>query len=97
MTPSIADIQARVARFYGLPHPDAMKGPIRSRKHAWPRQVAMYLSRSLTDKSYPNIGLRFGGRDHTTVIHAFHAVEKRRAADPELNNAINLLEREFAA
>jgi chromosomal replication initiator protein len=90
----IADIQARVARFYDLPLIE-MRSARRARKVAWPRQVAMYLARRLTTRSMPEIGRRFGGRDHTTVIHAVRAVEARRAADADLDCQIRMLEREF--
>ena len=57
----------------------------RAREVARPRQVAMYLSKQLTPKSLPDIGRRFGGRDHTTVIHAVRQIEKLRASDAELD------------
>lgn len=76
----VAQIKAVVAASYGISllH---MEGPSRNRKHAWPRQMAMYLARQLTDKSLPAIGGYFGHRDHTTVIHAIRAVEGRMARD----------------
>lgn len=61
-------------------------------KISHPRQVAMYLSKKLTIRSRVEIGKEFGGRDHTTVIHAIKAVEKRRAADAELDRKIGILE-----
>jgi hypothetical protein len=80
---SVAHIQAEVADFYGLP---IMEMTSKRRAHKWshPRQVAMYLARELTPQSLPEIGYRFGGRDHTTVMHAISAVEERIANDPEL-------------
>ena len=57
----------------------------RAREVARPRQVAMYLSKQLTPRSLPEIGRRFGGRDHTTVIHAVRQIEKLRASDAELD------------
>jgi chromosomal replication initiator protein len=62
---------------------------------ARPRQVAMYLSKQLTPKSLPDIGRRFGGRDHTTVIHAVRQIEKLRASDSELDADIRLLTRQL--
>ena len=59
------------------------------------RQVAMYLSKQLTPRSLPEIGRRFGGRDHTTVIHAVRQIEKLRALDPELDSDIRLLTRQL--
>jgi chromosomal replication initiator protein len=55
----------------------------------------MYLSKQLTPKSLPDIGRRFGGRDHTTVIHAVRQIEKLRASDPEIDAAIRLLTRQL--
>jgi chromosomal replication initiator protein len=58
---------------------------------ARPRQIAMYLSKQLTPRSLPEIGRRFGGRDHTTVIHAVKQIEKLRAADTEIDADVRLL------
>jgi chromosomal replication initiator protein len=55
----------------------------------------MYLSKQLTPKSLPDIGRRFGGRDHTTVIHAVRQIEKLRASDPDMDAAIRLLTRQL--
>jgi chromosomal replication initiator protein len=77
----IAHIQAVVAISYGIPA-DKMKAASRSKAVVWPRQVAMYLARELTLQSLPAIGRLFGGRDHSTVIHAIKCVEKRMASDP---------------
>lgn len=66
---SIEDIQRKTAEFYKLELRD-FQSPQRSRRVARPRQVAMYLARELTMRSLPEIGKRFGGRDHTTVLHA---------------------------
>lgn len=77
----LARIQATVALSYDIT-PKMIVSPYRWRKAAWPRQVAMYLARKLTEHSYPSIGRHFGDRDHTTVIHAVKAVEKRMAEDP---------------
>lgn len=77
---NIARIQAIVAVSYGI-RPEHMTSVCRWREVAWPRQVAMYLAREITGKPLPHIGRQFGGRDHTTVIHAIKAVEKRMAED----------------
>lgn len=77
----IARIQATVAMSYGM-RPEHMKSRCHWRDVAWPRQVAMYLCRELTSFSTPMIGRHFGNRDHTTVIYAMKAVEKRMADDP---------------
>ena len=91
---TIASIQSRVAAHYGLTDAD-MRSQCRERRVARPRQVAMYLARRLTDKSLPFIGRRFGGRDHTTVIHAVRQIEKLRAADAELDADLRLLTRQL--
>nr|WP_243846221.1 chromosomal replication initiator protein DnaA [Rhizomicrobium palustre] len=71
---SIEDIQKKTAEFYKLDVRD-FHSPQRARRVARPRQVAMYLARKLTTRSLPEIGRRFGGRDHTTVLHACRRVE----------------------
>lgn len=63
----------------------------RTRNVAYPRQIAMYLSRELTETSLPRIGEMFGGRDHTTVIHAHDKIARERVADPKLGNTIKEL------
>lgn len=89
-------IQERVADFYGLPLGE-MVSARRSKSVAWPRQVAMYLSRELTPCSLPDIGRRFGGRDHTTVIHAIKQVEKRIAEIPDIRDDVAALRDLIAA
>jgi chromosomal replication initiator protein len=59
---------------------------------ALPRQVAMYLAKETTQKSLPEIGELFGGRDHTTVLHAVRKITAARATDAELNHALHVLE-----
>lgn len=63
----------------------------RTRNVAYPRQIAMYLSREMTETSLPRIGEMFGGRDHTTVIHAYDKISRERAEDAKLNNTIKEL------
>lgn len=63
----------------------------RTRNLAFPRQIAMYLCRELTDSSLPRIGEIFGGRDHTTVIHAYDKISQERKTDKKLDNTINEL------
>jgi chromosomal replication initiator protein len=79
--PSIADIQTAVSRHYRLPV-TALLGPDRWRPFSRPRQVAMYLARSMTTASLPKIGREFGGRHHTTVLHAQREVERLANEDP---------------
>ncbi len=91
---SIDEIQTQVAEHYRIRKAE-MTSARRAREVARPRQVAMYLSKQLTPKSLPDIGRRFGGRDHTTVIHAVKQIERLRAADAELDADIRLLTRQL--
>jgi chromosomal replication initiator protein len=83
-------IQKTVCEYYGLRLQD-IKAKKRSRDIAFPRQVAMYLSKLLTDSSLSDIGKHFGGKDHSTVIHACKAIEKRRKTDEDFNKKIEYL------
>ncbi|MEO6359948.1 MAG: chromosomal replication initiator protein DnaA [Sphingomicrobium sp.] len=91
---SVDEIQTQVAEHYRIRKAE-MTSARRAREVARPRQVAMYLSKQLTPKSLPDIGRRFGGRDHTTVIHAVKQIEKLRAMDSELDADIRLLTRQL--
>ena len=91
---SIDEIQTQVAEHYRIRKAE-MTSARRAREVARPRQVAMYLSKQLTPKSLPDIGRRFGGRDHTTVIHAVKQIARLRAADAELDADIRLLTRQL--
>jgi len=91
---SIDEIQGKVSDHYRIRKAE-MTSARRAREVARPRQVAMYLSKQLTPRSLPEIGRRFGGRDHTTVIHAVKQIEKLRALDPELDSDIRLLTRQL--
>jgi chromosomal replication initiator protein len=91
---SIDEIQTQVAEHYRIRKAE-MTSARRAREVARPRQVAMYLSKQLTPKSLPDIGRRFGGRDHTTVIHAVKQIERLRACDSELDADIRLLTRQL--
>jgi chromosomal replication initiator protein len=81
-------IQEKVAKFYSL-KVDEIKGKKRNRDIAFPRQIAMYLSRNLTDLSLPKIGEKFGGRDHTTVLHAIDKIEKTIKENNKTKKEIN--------
>lgn len=87
---SIQDIQQAVSSYYRLRVED-LKSKKRTKTVALPRQIAMYLARELTDASLPKIGEDFGGRDHTTVIHAHEKISKMMESDPHLKQAINEL------
>jgi chromosomal replication initiator protein len=87
---SIEVIQREVASYFEVKLHD-LKGPKRHRAVAHPRMIAMYLSRQLTSMSYPEIGSRFGGKDHSTIISAFKKIEKKVAEDPSLRSVISTL------
>jgi chromosomal replication initiator protein len=87
---SVATIQREAERFFGVTHSDLI-GSKRSQAIVYPRQVAMYLSRELTDLSLPKIGAEFGGRDHTTVMHAQAKIQKLMGAQREVYNQIQQL------
>ena len=87
---TIQDIQQKVGEFYGLKVED-FKARKRTKAVALPRQVAMYLARELTDLSLPKIGEAFGGRDHTTVIHAHEKISESIAKDQELNKIVRTI------
>jgi chromosomal replication initiator protein len=87
---SIEDIQRRTAEFYKLEVRD-FHSPQRARRVARPRQVAMYLARKLTTRSLPEIGRRFGGRDHTTVLHACRRIESLCEEDPTFKQEVDFL------
>jgi len=87
---SIEDIQRKTAEFYKLDVRD-FHSPQRARRVARPRQVAMYLSRKLTTRSLPEIGRRFGGRDHTTVLHACRRIEALCEEDPLFKQEVDFL------
>ena len=89
---TIEDIQRKVAEHYNIRLSD-MIGPKRVRTIARPRQVAMYLAKVLTTRSLPDIGRRFGGRDHTTIMHGVRKVEELKATDSQLAEDIDLLRR----
>ncbi len=72
-----------MADFYGL-SPDQLTGPSRKQPLARSRQIAMYLCRDLTDLSLPKIGAAFGGRDHSTVLHAVDRVKRLMQSDIEV-------------
>lgn len=91
---TVEDIQKRVCDHYHLKIAD-MSSKRRDRVIARPRQVAMYLSKQLTSRSLPEIGQRFGGRDHTTVIHAIRQIEKLRITDEDVDSDVRLLMRQF--
>ena len=80
--PSVEDVQDATCAAFGLTREELLSST-RAARVAWPRQIAMYLAREHTDVSLPAIGVRFGGRGHTTVMHACKRTSARLAADPE--------------
>ena len=92
---SIEDIQRKTAEFYKLDVRD-FHSPQRARRVARPRQVAMYLSRKLTTRSLPEIGRRFGGRDHTTVLHACRRIEALCEEDALFKQEVEFLSQMLA-
>ncbi len=89
---TVEEIQRKVAEFFGLKVAD-LHSPRRARNIARPRQIAMYLAKQLTTRSLPDIGRRFGNRDHTTVMHAVRKIEELRCTDPAIDEAVDNLRR----
>ena len=87
---TIDEIQNKVSNYYNLKIED-MTSSRRIRSFARPRQVAMYLSKKLTTRSLPEIGRKFGGRDHTTVIHAVKKIEQLKIENSKFDEDINLI------
>ncbi|NLP27480.1 MAG: chromosomal replication initiator protein DnaA [Clostridia bacterium] len=92
---NIPYIQETVAAYYNLRVED-LKSQRRTRNVAFPRQIAMYLSRKLTDMSLPKIGEEFGGRDHTTVIHAYEKISDCLQKDESLQSTVNDLSKKIS-
>ena len=88
---TVENIQKTVADFYKIKVAD-MYSKRRPANIAMPRQVAMYLAKELTQKSLPDIGDMFGGRDHTTVLHAVRKISDLRAKQADLNHTLHVLE-----
>jgi chromosomal replication initiator protein len=89
---TIDEIQRKVAEHFNIKMSE-MTSARRARIVARPRQVAMYLAKQLTQRSLPEIGRKFGGRDHTTVMHAVKKIEELLATDPTLGEDVELLRR----
>lgn len=91
---TIDQIQRKLSDYYDIRLAD-MKSSRRPKAIAWPRQLAMYLARSMTGRSLSDIGEAFGGRDHTTVLHACQKIGNRVAIDKHLSTTLSFLEREI--
>ncbi len=93
---TIEEIQRKVSEYYNIRISDIV-GPKRVRSFARPRQVAMYLCKQLTSRSLPEIGRRFGGRDHTTVMHGVRRIEELRSTDGQIAEDVEMLRRALEA
>ena len=93
---TIEEIQKAVVEHYSIRMSD-MVSARRSRAVARPRQVAMYLAKQLTPRSLPEIGKKFGGRDHTTVMHAVRQVERLSGEDRAIADDVEALRRKLQA
>jgi chromosomal replication initiator protein len=91
---TVDQIQKTVAEHYGLKQADLISER-RARAVARPRQVAMWLAKQITTRSLPDIGRRFGGRDHTTVLHAVRRIEGLKAEDPAIARDVDVLLRKL--
>ena len=89
---TVEEIQRKVSEHYNIRLSD-MIGPKRLRTYARPRQIAMYLAKQMTSRSLPEIGRRFGGRDHTTVMHGVKRIEELKAKDSQIADDLELLRR----
>jgi len=93
---TVEEIQRQVADYYNIRMSDII-GPKRLRTYARPRQVAMYLSKQLTSRSLPEIGRRFGGRDHTTIMHGVRRIEELKSTDGQIAEDVEMLRRVLEA
>jgi chromosomal replication initiator protein len=93
---TVEEIQRKVSDHYNIRLSDLI-GPKRVRTFARPRQVAMYLSKTMTARSLPEIGRRFGGRDHTTVMHGVRRIEDLMQKDSQIADDLELLRRSLEA
>ncbi len=93
---TVEEIQRKVSEYYNIRLSDII-GPKRLRSYARPRQVAMYLCKQLTSRSLPEIGRRFGGRDHTTVMHGVKRIEELKLTDGQIAEDVEMLRRALEA
>ncbi|MFD1471824.1 chromosomal replication initiator protein DnaA [Companilactobacillus mishanensis] len=91
---TVSTIQSKVCKYYHITIAD-LKGKKRVKSIVLPRQIAMYLSRELTDKSLPQIGMEFGGKDHTTVMHSCDKITELVVSDEEVKQAVEELKDEL--
>jgi chromosomal replication initiator protein len=93
---STESIQREVANFFGIKIQD-LKSEKKMKTIALPRQIAMYLTRKYTGASFPEIGEKFGGKDHSTVIHAVRKIEAMVGNDPSVKDAVNAVAKKIEA
>jgi chromosomal replication initiator protein len=93
---TVEEIQRKVSDYYNIRLSDII-GPKRLRSYARPRQVAMYLCKQLTSRSLPEIGRRFGGRDHTTIMHGVRRIEELKSTDGQIAEDVEMLRRALEA
>ena len=93
---TIDEIIKRVAHHYNIKVTD-LKSPKRLKAVVLPRQIAMYLARQLTSSSYPEIGERFGGKDHSTIIHAIRKIEKLLEENYQMRQTVEMLKNSLSA
>jgi chromosomal replication initiator protein len=93
-TITIENIQKVVANYYNIKITD-LKSSKKLKIYSFPRQISMYLCRTMTKASFPEIGTKFGGKDHSTVIHAVRQVDKKINEDREIKNIIDTLRNEL--
>ena len=93
---TIEEIQRKVSDHFNIRLSDLI-GPKRVRSYARPRQIAMYLAKHMTNRSLPEIGRRFGGRDHTTIMHGVKRIEELKAIDSQIADDLELLRRALEA
>ena len=91
---SIENIQKAVCKYFKIKISD-IRSKKRIKSFSEPRQIAMYLCRKISKDSYPEIGKKFGGKDHSTVIHAVKKIEKRIETDKEFKNIIFKIENQI--
>jgi len=91
---SIDVIQKVIAENYQISVSD-LKSKKRDKKFVIPRQIAIYIARTITEISYTELGIEFGGKDHSTIMHAYEKVEEQIKIDPSLNSKIELFIREI--
>jgi chromosomal replication initiator protein len=85
---SIESIQKYVANYFHMKVPE-IKSKSNTKQISFPRQIAMYLCKALTDASLPEIGKRFGGKHHSTVIHAIRKIEEKRGRERDFDKMVN--------